>query len=221
MAQQPQDIKASLSTPRTPAQPTTPTTPTTQATQTTTMPTTPVAASTEATQKKTIVVDTAPTPSETKVDNTIKYSFDDNTNTYLKTVKYLVDNFSGKVIPLETVGMSMTMNAWQAVKNIIIKTKDENFTSVMDELNKIIISGTGTDKCFADNRIFYYSNSFLASGRISKEDIRAYELMISTVTILANKATRKLALRQVVPEEAFKYLRSPDAVQRLIQYYTS
>ena len=158
MAQQPQDVKASLSTPRTPAQPTTPTT---QATQTTTTPTTPVAASTEATQKKTIVVDTAPTPSETKVDNTIKYSFDDNTNTYLKTVKYLVDNFSGKVIPLETVGMSMTMNAWQAVKNIIIKTKDENFTSVMDELNKIIISGTGTDKCFADNRIFYYSNSYL------------------------------------------------------------
>lgn len=167
------------------------------------------------------VTDNAPVPGTVVPTTSNIYVFDTNTNTYLKTVKKLIDDFDGTKIPVENIGMNLTMSAWQAIKNLITRTKDEDFTLVMDTLNNLVESGKGKDKCFSDNRKFYYSNSFIASGKISKDDLRAYELMISAVTLLSNKVTRRMTSKQIVLEEAFKYLRNNDATQRVIQYYTS
>lgn len=175
-----------------------------------------------ATNKNTATVTvTAPAPTEVKQDTTVNYNFDTNINTYLKTVKYLIDNFDGKKIPVESVGVNMTLSAWQAIKNIVIRAKDENFTQIMEELNKLFLQGTEVDKCFTDNRIHYYSNSFISAGKLSKDDLRAFELMITTMVLLANKQTRKLTIKQVILDQAFKGLRNDAAVQRLITYYNS
>lgn len=214
MAQQ--DIKSSLATKTTiTANVATTSTQTPQETPQTTQAAT-------ATNKNTATVTvTAPAPTEVKQDTTVNYNFDVSINTYLKTVKYLIDNFDGKKIPVESVGVNMTLSAWQAIKNIVIRAKDENFTQIMEELNKLFLQGTEMDKCFTDNRIHYYSNSFISAGKLSKDDLRAFELMITTMVLLANKQTRKLTIKQVILDQAFKGLRNDAAVQRLITYYNS
>ncbi len=214
MAQQ--DIKSSLATKTTiTANVATTSTQTPQETSQTTQAAT-------ATNKNTATVTvTAPAPTEVKQDTTVNYNFDTSINTYLKTVKYLIDNFDGKKIPVESVGVNMTLSAWQAIKNIVIRAKDENFTQIMEELNKLFLQGTEMDKCFTDNRIHYYSNSFISAGKLSKDDLRAFELMITTMVLLANKQTRKLTIKQVILDQAFKGLRNDAAVQRLITYYNS
>ena len=93
MAQQ--DIKSSLATKTTI---TANVATTTQIPQETTQPTQATTAN-QATNKNTATVTvTAPAPTEVKQDTTVNYNFDTNINTYLKTVKYLIDNFDGKKI---------------------------------------------------------------------------------------------------------------------------
>jgi hypothetical protein len=217
MAQQ--DIKSSLATKTTITANVA--TASTQTPQETAQPTQATTAN-QATNKNTATVTvTAPAPTAVKQDTTVNYNFDTSINTYLKTVKYLIDNFDGKKIPVESVGVNMTLSAWQAIKNIVIRAKDEDFTQIMEELNKLFLQGTEMDKCFADNRIHYYSNSFISAGKLSKDDLRAFELMITTMVLLANKQTRKLTIKQVILDQAFKGLRNDSAVQRLITYYNS
>ena len=217
MAQQ--DIRTSLAS-KAPIDVNTNTT-TTQQSPTTAQPT-QTTSTNQATNKNTATVTvTAPAPTEVKQDTTVNYNFDASTNTYLKTVKYLIDNFDGKKIPVESVGVNMTLSAWQAIKNIVARTKDEDFTQVMEELNKLFLQGTEKDKCFSDNRIHYYSNSFISAGKLSKEDLRSFELMITTMVLLANKQTRKMTIKQVILDQAFKGLRNDAAIQRLITYYNS